>query len=102
MDEENLHYLDNKRFAFLDNKGSLIFNHPNSSLAIIIFLTPKELLKVEELNAISQGSCIISNDIGIAVSNTEIPFTSTAITTRSSCRVRPRESKAQLALKSQE
>lgn len=53
---------------------------------------------------LAKGGRTIRNEIGIAVSTTtEVPFTSTAVTTRSSSRsVKPRKSKGQLALESQE
>ena len=57
---------------------------PASLSAIIITPYPKEFPEVEELYAIIQGGRTIRNEIHIAVSTTEFPFSSTAITTRSS------------------
>ena len=101
-EEEDLHCLDNKRFAFSDNEGGLVSNHPSPSSTIIIPSSPEEFPEVEELYAISQGGRTIRNEVGIAVSTTEVPFTSIEVTTRSFCGVKPRKSKAQLALESQE
>lgn len=94
MEDEDLYCLDNKRFAFSDNKDDLVSNHPSSSLTMIILISPKEFLEVEKLYAISQGGCIICNKVGIAVSTTEVLFTSTAMTIKSSRGVKPRKSKA--------
>ena len=102
VEGENLHYLDNKRFAFSDNKSGLVSNHSSPSLAILIFSSSEKFPEVEELYAISQGGRTICNEVGIAVSTTKVPFTSTAVTIRSSRRVKPRKSQAQLALESQE
>lgn len=101
-EEEDLHCLDNKRFAFSENESGLVTNHPSPSSAIIISSSPKEFPEVEELYAISQGGRTIRKEVGIAVSTTKVPFTSTAVTTRSSRGVKPRKSNAQLALESQE
>ena len=60
------------------------------------------LIPHEELHAIIQDCRTIRNEIGIAVSTTKFPFSSTAITTRSSRGVKPRKSKTQLALESRE
>lgn len=88
--EDKFDGLDDNRFAFSDNERSLVSNHlsPNLS-AITIPSSPEEFPEVEELYAISQGGRTLHNEVGIAVSTTEVPFTSTAMTTRSSRGVKP-------------
>lgn len=71
VEEEDLHYLDNKRFAFSDNKSGLVSNHSSPSLAILILSSSEKFPEVEELYAISQGGRIICNEVGIAVSTTK-------------------------------
>lgn len=86
VEEDNFHSLDNKRVSFPDDENGLVSNHPSPSLsAIIISLSSEEFPEVEELSMLlAKGGCTIRNEIGIAVSTTKVPFTSTAVTTRSS------------------
>lgn len=93
-EEDKFDGLDDNRFAFWENERNLVPNHPSPNLsAITIPSSPEEFPEVKELYAISQGGRTIRNEFGIVVSTTEVPFTSTAMTTRSSRGVKPRNQK---------
>lgn len=73
----------------------MVLNYPTTNLSLMIILpSSKEFPNVEKLCAFGQGGRTICNEIGIAVSTTEVLFSSTEITTRSSYGMNSKKSKA--------
>lgn len=105
-EKDNFRYLDDKRFAFLDAESDMASNHPSPSLsAIVIPSSSKEFPEVEELYAISQDAHKITQFVMRLVLQFQPPKFHLAQPPSQQdhlAGVKPRKSKAQLALESQE